>query len=157
MMKKIPEEKDNNIQFQIAKVETLQFAILQEELNENALKLQAIFSFGVDEDTLMLRCSFDYSLLSEEKQVLKIEAAVLFSIEPNCFKTKIEKENSWVIPAGFAQHMAITTVGVTRGILHEKTKTSLLNKFPIPAINVLDTVKNDVIIESVRKEKKSTV
>lgn len=139
--------KENSIHFQITKVETLQFAILQEEVNKSALIIQGGFSFGVDGEAKMIRSVFEYTMSSEEKQVLKIEAAVTFALEPRCFNEIINKDKNWIIPKDFAMHMAMTTVSVTRGILHEKTRNSPLNNFPLPTINVQDAVKDNVIID----------
>lgn len=141
------------IQFQIAKIETTQFAILQEEVNESELSITASFGFGVDGEVKIIRSLFEYNLLSANNPVLKIEAAVQFALEPQCFKDKINKEDSWVIPKGFAQHLAMTTVSVTRGILHEKTRNSPLNNLPLPVINVAESVNNDIIIAKGNPEK----
>lgn len=135
------------IQFNIGKIETLQFAILQEDVNESYLALQAGFGFGIDDDSKVIQCTFEYIFLSEEKQVLKIESAVQFSIESECFHKQIEQKDAWKIPKEFATHIAMTTVSVTRGILHEKTRNSILNNYPMPVINVTEAVQNDIVIE----------
>ncbi len=140
-------KNENLVNFKIAKIETIQFAIVQENVNETALEIQASFGFGIDADTKIIRTTFEYSMLSENSLALKIEAAVIFEIEANCFDTVIAQKEKLIIPKEFATHMAMTVVSVTRGILHEKTRGSALNKFPLPTIDVMSSVNNDVVFE----------
>ena len=139
--------KENAINFKIAKIETLQFAILQESVNENALEIESAFGFGIDADLKMVRTSFEYRMLSDKNIALTIEAAVIFEIEANCFDTVLDKDAAWIIPKEFAMHMAMTVVSVTRGILHEKTRSTDFNKYPLPTIDVQRVVNNDFVIE----------
>lgn len=135
------------IAFNLSNIETLQYALLQEKIGGKKLSVSARFGFAIDPDSDIIRTSFDYTFITDETPVLKLEVAVDFKIEEDCFKSQIEKDKQWVIPKEFATHMAMTVVGTARGILHEKTKGTELNKFPMPAINVTGAIKNDVIIE----------
>lgn len=139
--------KEKIVNFKIAKVETLQFAILQENVNESALDIAAGFGFGIDGDAKVIYTGFEYSMLSENNTVFKIEAAVTFEIETECFDKIIDHKTKWIIPKEFAVHMAMSVVGVTRGILHEKTRNTALNKFPLPTIDVQSDINNDIVIE----------
>ena len=47
-------------------------------------------------------------------------------------------------PKGFMAHLAVITVGTTRGVLHAKTENSKFNKYFLPTINVNELVKNDI-------------
>lgn len=145
--KKTESLPDTPVQFQIAKIETLQFAVLTDKVNDKDMQFQAGFGFGVDPESKIVRCSFEYTFLSEQEPVLKIETALQFAIEPGCYEQLIDKPDNWTIPKNFAIHAAITTVGTTRGILHEKTAGLLLNSYHLPTINVLDTVQDDVVIQ----------
>lgn len=135
------------LKFQISKIETLQFAILQEKVNEHGLAMEVGFGFGVDEERRMLQSTFEYILLSDKVQSLKIEVAVIFALEESDFLEKIQHNNGWRIPKGFAIHMAMTTVSVARGILHEKTRNSPMNTYPLPTVNVLDAINEDIILK----------
>src|SRR5690606_32382881 len=97
-------------------------------------------------------CTFEYIFLSATSQLLKIESAVQFSVDQECFVKVIEQKHAWVLPKEFAIHIAMTTVSITRGILHEKTRKSVLNNYPIPVINVLDQVNNDIVIQKSKVE-----
>jgi hypothetical protein len=138
---------ENAVNFKIAKIETMQFAILQESVNEDALQIESGFSFGIDADMKVVRTSFEYRMLSEQNIVLTIEAAILFEIETNCFESVLNKQTAGIIPKEFATHIAMTVVSVTRGILHEKTRSTDLNKFPLPTIDVQSAINTDIVIE----------
>lgn len=144
------------VKFQLSKIETLQYALLSEKVDEKSMQFQAGFGFGIDPDSKIVRCIFDYTFSSDKEPVLKIETALQFSIEPDCFQKQIDQPDKWIIPKGFATHIAMTTVATTRGILHEKTVNSSLNNYPLPTINVLATVQEDIIIEKeIVSEKKA--
>ena len=52
------------------------------------------------------------------------------------------------VSKGFMQHIAMLTVGTTRGILHAKTEGTCFNKYVLPAINVAELIKDDVEFEA---------
>lgn len=161
--KKTEDNKDEGVRFQISKIETLQYALLSEKVDEKSMQFQAGFGFGIDPESKMVRCSFEYTFLSGKEPVLKIETALQFAIEPACFEKQIDQTDKWTIPKGFAIHAAMITVSTTRGILHEKTINSSLNNYPLQIINVLNTVQEDIVIDKevvsekkmVRNKKKS--
>ena len=143
-------KKDKVITFSIYRIETQQYAVLREEIESEKLSFQAGFSFGVDGEAGFVRSTFVYVFLSDNEPALKLEVAIEFKIENECFKSEIDKEKHWVIPKVFATHLAMVVVGAARGILHEKTRGLELNKFPMPAINVVGTLKDDIIIEKAK-------
>lgn len=136
--------EQQSISFRINHIETLQFAILQETVNENALSLSAAFGFGVDSDARMVRCTYRYEFFSDHKRAMVIETAMDFILEEVSFKNQILKEDKCVLPKTFATHLAMILVGTTRGILFEKTKGTSLNAFPMPTVNVTESIANDV-------------
>lgn len=135
------------INFRIHRIETLQFAILQEVLNEEKLSIGVSFGFGIDVNVKTVRSIFKYEFLNEEKTAVVIEAAVDFEIEPIAFDEKISKDNLYILPKSLAEHITTITVGTTRGILHEKTKGTSLNIYPMPTINVRASISEDVVFE----------
>lgn len=135
----------HNIGFRIQNIETLQYAVLQENVAENKLTLASSFSYGLDAESKIIRTIFRYELLHEEKPALLIEIAVDCAIEPASFDEKIQEANGFRIPKDLAIHFAMISVGTARGILHEKTKDLPLNKYPIPTINVKQAIHNDIV------------
>lgn len=47
------------------------------------------------------------------------------------------------VPKGFLCHLAMLTVGTSRGILHAKTEGTCFNKYVLPVINVTEIIKGD--------------
>lgn len=58
----------------------------------------------------------------------------------------INKDNTKLtVDKGFLQHMAMITVGTTRGILHSKTDNTRFNKYHLPTINVARLISENRI------------
>lgn len=138
-------QPEHTIGFRIQHIETLQYAVLQENVEESKLAFAISFSYGLDAFSKIVRTMFRYELMHEEKPALLIEIAVDFGIEPVSFDEKIREASGYRISTGLAIHLAMIAVGTARGILHEKTKDLALNKYPIPTINVTQTINNDIV------------
>lgn len=139
------EKKEPQLKFRIHRIETLQFAILRHEIIVDKLAYAVNFSYGINAESLLVRSEFRYELLSEDKLSLLIEVAIDFNIEQICWEREISKNGKFHIPKDFAKHLAMISVGTARGILHEKTKDTNLNNFPIPTINVEHTITKDIL------------
>lgn len=61
--------------------------------------------------------------------------------------------NTLVIPKGFLRHLAMLTVGTSRGILHAKTEGTCFNKYVLPTINVTLIIKEDATFNFNKLEK----
>jgi hypothetical protein len=57
------------------------------------------------------------------------------------------EKQSVLLPANFARHLAMITVGTTRGVLHAKTEKTEFSKFIIPTINLEEIITEVVEIE----------
>ena len=51
------------------------------------------------------------------------------------------------VQKGFLQHMAVLTVGTTRGILHAKTENTPFNRYHLPTINLKDMINQDSVFQ----------
>ena len=60
-----------------------------------------------------------------------------------------QESNLLKVPKGFLSHLAVLTIGTTRGILHAKTEGNCFNKYVLPAINVTEIIKEDAIFSFV--------
>ena len=61
-----------------------------------------------------------------------------------------DEANSLTIPKGFLNHMAMLTIGTTRGILHAKTENTSFNTFVVPPINLSDLIHEDAVISLIK-------
>ena len=135
---------ENTIGFIIHKIETKQFAILSEELDESELTITSGVAFGIDEDNRIIRAMFKYEFISKDKVILILEVYLDFQIEEKCFGKQIKIKDSLVIPKDFATHLAMIAVGTARGILHEKTNGTKLNEFLMPPIDLTASIDEDI-------------
>lgn len=135
---------ENTIGFIIHKIETKQFAILSEEVDESELTITSGIGFGIDEDNRIIRAMFKYEFNSKDKVILILEVYVDFQIEKKCFGKQIKIKDSLVIPKDFAAHLAMIAVGTARGVLHEKTNGTKLNEFLMPPIDLTASIDEDI-------------
>lgn len=135
---------ENTIGFIIHKIETKQFAIVSEELDESELTITSGVAFGIDEDNRIIRAMFKYEFISKDKVILILEVYVDFQIEEKCFGKQIKIKDSLVIPKDFATHLGMIAVGTARGILHEKTNGTKLNEFLMPPIDLTASIDEDI-------------
>lgn len=139
------EEKAKNFSFSLLKVSTEQFAILEEGFNEKGkIKITTSLKFGVDDKQKVIAVFTSFIFESDQKPFIIIEASCHFKITNltwgEMYKTDI---NSLLVPKGFLAHLAMLTVGSTRGILHAKTEGTCFNKYVLPTINVTEIIKED--------------
>ena len=140
-MKKIVE---THIKFVIHKIETKQFAIVTEEIDESELSISSGIGFGIDDENRLVRAMFKYEFNSKETVALILEVYVDFQIVEKCFQDKIRFHGALKIPKDFATHLAMIAVGTARGILHEKTNGTKLNEFPMPPIDLTESIAEDI-------------
>lgn len=139
--------KELPIKFRIKEIETTQFAEIGLIHNPDNLKYFSDFSYNLFEDERIINCIFKYTLKEDEKPLLIIEVEISFVIEEKSF-TKIQLDNqTWLLPKVTAKHFALICVGTARGILHEKTRDSEFNKYPMPTINLEKRITTDVKFE----------
>lgn len=135
------------LQFRITNIETLEFAILEENYNEpEEVGLGTSLNFGFDKDNHALGVDIRFQFMQDEKPFLLITVRCEFEIEEKAWDSFI-KGNTIIIPQGFASHLAVITVGTIRGVLHEKTKETPFNDFIIPTINLTALIQEDVVLD----------
>lgn len=137
--------KEKIIQFGISKIETKQFAALEENFSRKAsVELDTKLSFKVDISNKQVAVSLIFSFLQKKKAFLKLENVCFFHIDDDSWN-KIVNKTEIILPKGFATHLTMISIGTTRGILHAKTINTAFNKFIIPTINVKELVPSDVV------------
>lgn len=57
-----------------------------------------------------------------------------------------EEKGLFILPKNFAGHLATLTASTARGILHNATEKSPLNRFFIPANNIEEMIKENVTL-----------
>lgn len=137
--------KVSRVQFAISKITTEQFAILENAFAPGKdIKINTNIRFGADENKNMVACFTSFSFEIEQKAFLKIEAGCHFLVTRDSWNSLYGSEQQILkLPKGFLTHLAVLTVGTTRGILHSKTEGTDFNKFVLPTINIAEMIKED--------------
>lgn len=137
--------KPTNIGFALIKITTEQFAIIEEGfVDKGEFQIHTNIRFAADNTHRLVGVFTSFTLASEAKPFIVVEAGCHFKIKEEDWGTMLnESKSQLTIPKGFLQHLAVLTVGTTRGILHAKTENTCFNKYHLPTINVADLIKED--------------
>jgi hypothetical protein len=136
---------DNPIGFTLRKITTEQFALVESGPKEDDIGLEVKLGFKVDRERKIIAVFTTLKFNSEKTIHIILEVGCHFKIE----ETAWESFNSGaqiIVPKGFMSHLSMLTVGTARGVLHAKTENTEYNKFMLPAINVTDLIKDDVLL-----------
>jgi hypothetical protein len=138
-------KKSSNIGFALRKVTTEQFAIIEEGFTDKGrISLNTSLRFASDSKMKVIAVFVFFTFYSDQKPFIKIEASCHFSIKDTAWENMVDNEtNALIVPRGFISHLAMLTVGTTRGILHVKTESTYYNQFILPIINVNKIIKED--------------
>lgn len=128
-------------------IHTSEFALVDEvEIDETNIALETRIGFGINMDVEGVECQFMVSFNTNEKLFIRLTVNCQFLIEDDSFG-KMKKELQFILPVEFAQHLGVITVGTARGILHTKTEDTIYNKFILPAVNLQEALKEDIVFD----------
>lgn len=140
----------SKIGFKLERIKTEQFAIIEDlydDCNEE-IDLETSVNFGTSLDNPAIITIIKLQFKQNKNPFLIIEVSCEFSVKKDKW-IEFSKGKVILIPKGFLAHLAMITIGTTRGILHSKTDNTKFNEFILPAINV-----SEMIIEDGKFEKK---
>lgn len=145
----LTDNSPQTIGFALFKITTEQFAILENNFVEKAeIKIELNIRFAADRNRKMIGAFTAFSYEINKQPFLILEAGCHFNIEPSAWdKMYDETKSQIIVPKGFLHHMAMLTVGTSRGILHTKTENTKFNLYHLPTINVADLIKQDKVIK----------
>lgn len=134
----------NKIDFNLTKINTLQFAIIEDAFNVDIDKfnIKTNLGYGVDSENSSILSLVKIQFEQKNIPFLIIEVSCEFDVVENFWK-EFDSNKSITIPKGFMAHLAMITIGSTRGILHEKTKNTKFNEFVLPTINATKMIEKD--------------
>lgn len=134
----------DKIGFNLTKINTLQFAIIEDAFNSDRDKfnIETNLGYGVDSENGSILSLVKIQYEQNKVPFLIIEISCEFDVTKDFWK-EFENDKSIIIPKAFMAHLAMITVGTTRGILHEKTKNTKFNEFVLPTINITKMIEKD--------------
>lgn len=140
---------EDQIKFGLRKITTGQFATIDSvDFKVDAIQLNFGFTFGINEDHRMVGCNVKFEFLSNGKVFIVIDVLCDFEVAQDSWNSFVNAESNIItLPLSMVTHMAILTVGTTRGVLHSKTENTKYNKYFLPTINVTDSITSDITID----------
>jgi hypothetical protein len=138
--------EQNQVGFMLQRIVTNQFAIIEKSFKENhEIELHSEINYGFNEQYRVIGCTCHFELTINRIPFIIIKVTCEFQIEENNWNNFIDKEKNVInFPEGFLSHLAVITIGTTRGILHAKTENTRFNQYFLPTINLTDFVKNNI-------------
>lgn len=145
-------KKDNTqVGFALFGIKTEQFAIFEENYTpKKETVLSAELQFKLDQKTKQMGIFFGFEFLQGKKVFLKIQVSCHFKIEEKSWDSFVQKKRSkLVVPKGFLDHLAMITIGTTRGVLFAKTESTPFSNFIIPTLNVEEMIAEDAAFDMI--------
>jgi hypothetical protein len=141
------ENSDKILEFKIINIKTEQFALFEENhLDKGEINLDTNLSYGLNATERNFIVSIKFTFGMKKKPFMTIQVNCNFEISQESFNSLIV-DDKIILPNKFIAHMAMITVGTSRGILHSKTEGTIFNKYILPTINVSQMLPKDAIFE----------
>ena len=139
--------KNLSMKFNLLKIKTEQFAILEDNFDKNEIvNLNTNLSFGLNSMDKVFLLTPKYTFEINGKPFMTIQISCFFKIEDTTWDSFINKKQI-VLPKDFVAHMAMITVGTSRGILLTKTEGTVFNEYILPPLNVAEMIGEDIIFD----------
>ncbi|NTV98933.1 MAG: hypothetical protein HGA70_07205 [Chlorobiaceae bacterium] len=144
----MPENTDRKVNYALVKILTDNIEIEPTGfIEDKPVKINVGLNFGLDAKQHLLKVLFKNAFVQDEVPFVTIESSCIFAIDPDSWELFSNKEsNVFVIPQVLAGHFASLTACTARGILHERTDNTPMNRFFIPANNIEEMIKENVTL-----------
>jgi hypothetical protein len=144
----MPETTDKRVNYALVKIITENIDIEPAGFTEEKpVKINVGLNFGLDPKQHLLKVLFKNAFVQDEVPFVTIESSCIFAIDPDSWDLFANKETGvFVLPQVFAGHLASITACTARGILHERTDNTPMNRFFIPANNIEEMIKENVAL-----------
>ncbi len=139
-------EKEPEIGFTLQGIKLEQFAMFEEnyEQKEN-IELNVKIEVKVNQIDKRIGIFLAVTYLHKQKVLVKIVVSCHFLISDDSWKYIMnDEEQSFLIPKGLLTHLAMLTIGTTRGILFAKTEGTIFSGFILPTIDVTEMLTEDM-------------
>lgn len=142
--------EENNIEFSFSKLKTTQFAVIESSYDNKSDQDQFSSSFEVNAEPHLLEISIKgrFEFLQNQRPFIIIEVSGFFNVTQHYWDSFYNKENNKLIfPKDFIIHLATLVTGAARGVLHVKTENTIFNTFILPTVNLMEMIKDDLVID----------
>lgn len=132
------------INFSLLKIKTEQFAIFEDKFDKSeVVNLNTNLSFGLNSEDRVFLVTPKYTFENNSKPFMAIQISCFFKIDDATWEN-FKNNKQIIFPKDFVAHMAMITVGTSRGVLHTKTEGTVFNHYILPFLNVAEMVGEDV-------------
>jgi len=140
-------DANNKINFSLLKIKTEQFAVFEDSFDKNeVINLTTNLTFGLNIEDKVFVVTPKYTFETAGKPFIALQISCFFKIDDITWKGFIKKKQI-VFPKAFIAHMAMITVGTSRGILHTKTEETSFNEYLLPPLNVAEMIGENLIFD----------
>jgi hypothetical protein len=141
--------KETKVGFSLKNIKTEQFALIESVFKVNQpIGLNIGFNFGINEEARWIGCFANIQFLIDDCPFIILVVGCEFEIESKAWSSFIDKKNNKLtIPEGFLSHLAVITIGTTRGVLHAKTENTSFNKYHLPTVNINDFISKPITFD----------
>lgn len=139
----------SKVGFLLRNIKTVQFATVESAYKESkAGDLRLKFNFGIPEEEELLACEANVEFLMDNQPVVIIKVRCEFEIEPSAWDSFVDsKENKITFPKGFLRHLAVLTIGTTRGVLHAKLEDTPFDWMILPTVDIVDLIEQSLTFD----------
>ena len=114
------------LQFQLVKIDTPQFAIINDGEFNNPLQIDFEINFAIDNNLSAIKNTLKVVYMNANEPVMQLVIDCCYAVSPDSWKEITASDKSIVAPAGFLQHLTALTIGVTEGFFIPKLKGQIL-------------------------------
>jgi hypothetical protein len=146
-------EKLEPIKYGLKSIETTNFVIKNPTQKIESLKkleidfdVNPVVKYNIAQDCILILVEIKGLIKETQEEILHIKTAFVYhAIDLKKYMEEIEKTNVWKFLDSRNNALLVTLIGVSlstmRGILFEKTRGTILEKFNLPIMNPSDFVK----------------
>jgi hypothetical protein len=136
-------------QFASVGIRTEQFAIVRQEVDlNNAIEVQTGFKVGGDLQTRVVSVVPLIRFMQGNETLLMLECGCHFVLTEQTWEQCSNPEGQVQIPKELLTHLAVIALGTARGVLHAKTEGTMYNHHVLPALNLTEVFKEDLLLLS---------
>lgn len=141
-------EVSKPIDFTLVNIRTVQFAAFEDEIpTTDEINISTDIGFRLNEGRRQIMVKYETIFLTmNDKPFIKLEVECVFELYEDSWNNSRLKDG-YFFSKGFGRHLAMLTIGTTRGVLHEKTEGTLLNRYILPTINLERIIIDDLYFE----------
>jgi hypothetical protein len=140
-------DSNKKINFSLLKIKTEQFAVFEDDFDKReVINLKTNLTFGLNVEDKVFAVTPKYTFENNGKPFIALQISCFFKIDNITWKGFTDKKQI-IFPKEFTAHIAMITVGTSRGILHTKTEGTPFNEYLLPPLNVAEMIGEDLVFD----------